>query len=149
MKLPAKPPAWLDELSAYITEEKAGKFSLASVKKHWADFRTRKQEAEEEEGKSGEKRPRPTPEESLGKAVGKLTKKKKDLDLGQVIDSVRENSGDDAEQNMCIFKSIGSGLGATESFRELYQTFEARAAEQDVSDDVRDPVKRMVTMVDS
>ena len=151
MRLPAKPPAWLEELDAYLTEEKKSKLSLAAIKKHWGDFRSRKTEAEEEEGGgSGEKRARPTPEESLGRAVGKLSKRKKGgLDLDRMVSSVRENCGDDKEQNLNIFKSIGSGLQATQTITELYSDFESRADAESVSDGVRAPVAQMATYLSS
>jgi hypothetical protein len=146
MRLPANPPPWMEELYAFVTDEKGCRHvELKHIKKHWSEFRQKKAEAAEEEGK--EKRPAPTPEESLGRALGRLTKKKKaPMDLEVVRSSVREHCGTDEEANASVYVSIGDGLGTSGGIRTLYRTFQERADTHSVCDDVREPVSQMVSV---
>jgi hypothetical protein len=142
-RLPQKPPQWLEQLSAFLADEKSSKHGvdMRVVKRHWSEFIDKLTSTEGERPK----RPAPKPEETLGRAIGRLSKRTRgEVDLDAVEASIRSNVSD---PNPTLGRSISSALHfsspSASDIESLYSTFQERAEEHDVADAVREPVTSM------
>lgn len=145
-RLPQKPPKWLEQLSAFLADEKGSKngVDLRVVKRHWSEF------IDKVNGPDAPKKDPPKPEETLGRAIGRLTKRaREEIDLEAVEAAIRSNA---PEPQPLLARSISSALseaGASDEVEQCYTTFKQLAEEHRVPNEVRKPVTQMYNSLSS